>query len=88
MRACSFRIIRKEEVTIMKKTYEIEVDCAACAQKMEDAAKKVAGVADATVNFMTQKMKVEFADGQEPAAVMPEVLKACKAVESDCDIKF
>ena len=88
MRACSFHIIRKEEVTIMKKTYEIEVDCAACAQKMEDAAKKVAGVADATVNFMTQKMKVEFADGQEPAAVMPEVLKACKAVESDCEIKF
>ena len=88
MRACSFRIIRKEEVTIMKKTYEIEVDCAACAQKMEDAAKKVAGVSDATVNFMTQKMKVEFADGQEPAVVMPEVLKACKAVESDCEIKF
>ncbi len=72
----------------MKKTYEIEVDCAACAQKMEDAAKKVAGVSDATVNFMTQKMKVEFAEGQEPANVMPEVLKACKAVESDCEIKF
>ena len=72
----------------MKKTYEIEVDCAACAQKMEDATKKVAGVADATVNFMTQKMKVEFADGQDPAAVLPEVLKACKAVESDCEIKF
>jgi cation transport ATPase len=72
----------------MKKTYEIEVDCAACAQKMEDATKKVSGVADATVNFMTQKMKVEFADGQDPATVMPEVLKACKAVESDCEIKF
>ncbi len=72
----------------MKKTYEIEVDCAACAQKMEDAAKKVPGVSDATVNFMTQKMKVEFAEGQEPANVMPEVLKACKAVESDCEIKF
>lgn len=72
----------------MKKTYEIEVDCAACAQKMEDAAKKVPGVSDATVNFMTQKMKVEFAEGREPANVMPEVLKACKAVESDCEIKF
>ena len=72
----------------MKKTYEIEVDCAACAQKMEDAAKKVSGVADATVNFMTQKMKVEFAEGNDPAAVMLEVLKACKAVESDCEIKF
>ena len=76
------------EVYDMKKTYEIEVDCAACAQKMEDAAKKVAGVADATVNFMTQKMKVEFAEGNIPDAVMPEVLKACKAVESDCEIKF
>ena len=72
----------------MKKTYEIEVDCAACAQKMEDVTKKVSGVADATVNFMTQKMKVEFAEGNDPAAVMSEVLKACKAVESDCEIKF
>lgn len=76
------------EVYDMKKTYEIEVDCAACAQKMEDAAKKVAGVAEATVNFMTQKMKVEFAEGNTPDAVMPEVLKACKAVESDCEIKL
>ncbi|MCR4792077.1 MAG: cation transporter [Lachnospiraceae bacterium] len=72
----------------MKKTYEIEVDCAACAQKMEDAANKVAGVGTATVSFMTQKMKVEFAEKADPAAVMPEVLKACKAVESDCEIKF
>ena len=72
----------------MKKTYEIEVDCAACAQKMEDATKKVSGVVDATVNFMTQKMKVEFAEGKDPAAVMPEVLKACKIVESDCEIIF
>ena len=70
----------------MKKTYEIEVDCAACAQKMEDAANKVSGVAGATVSFMTQKMKVEFAEGAEPADVMGEVLKACKAVEEDCEI--
>ena len=72
----------------MKKTYEIEVDCAACAQKMEDAANKTEGVASATVSFMTQKMKVEFAEGAEPAQVMSEVLKACKAVEEDCEIKF
>lgn len=72
----------------MKKTYEIEVDCAACAQKMEDAANKTAGVENATVSFMTQKMKVEFAEGAVPAQVMPEVLKACRAVEKDCDIKF
>ena len=70
----------------MKKTYDIEVDCAACAQKMEDAANKVIGIASATVSFMTQKMKVEFAEGAEPASVMGEVIKACKAVEEDCEI--
>lgn len=70
----------------MKKTYQIEVDCAACALKMEDAAKTVEGVADATVNFMTQKMKVEFAEGADEKAVMEKVVKACKKVESDCEI--
>lgn len=50
----------------MKKTYKIEVDCANCANLMEDAARKTAGVQSATVNFMTQKMIVEFAEGQEP----------------------
>ena len=58
--------MEKEEDITMKKTYKIEVDCAACALKMEDAAKKVEGVTDATVSFMTQKMKVEFADGRIP----------------------
>ena len=70
----------------MKKTYKIEVDCAVCASKMEDATKKVEGVSDATVNYMTQKMKVEFADGADSGAVMKQVLKACKKVESDCEI--
>lgn len=70
----------------MKKNYKIEVDCAACALKMEDAAKKVEGVLDATVSFMTQKMKVEFAEGSEEKAVMEKVVKACKKVESDCEI--
>ena len=70
----------------MKKTYQIEVDCAACALKMENAAKNVDGVQDATVNFMTQKMKVEFAEGADVEAVMQNVLKACKKVESDCEI--
>lgn len=72
----------------MKKTYKIEVDCANCANLMEVAAKKIVGVADATVNFMTQKMIVEFDEGAEPKAVMKEVLKACRKVESDCDIEF
>jgi len=70
----------------MKKTYKIEVDCAACALKMEDAAKKVAGVTDATVSFMTQKMKVEFEEGSDEKAVMEQVRKTCKKVESDCEI--
>lgn len=72
----------------MKKTYKIEVDCANCANLMETATKKTAGVADATVNFMTQKMIVEFEEGAEPKEVMKEVLKACKKVESDCEIEF
>jgi len=71
---------------IWKKTYKIEVDCAACALKMEDAAKKVEGVTDATVSFMTQKMKVEFADGSDEKAIMENVVKACKKVEDDCEI--
>lgn len=50
----------------MKKTYAIEVDCANCANLMEDAARKTEGVASATVNFMTQKMIVEFAEGSDP----------------------
>ena len=70
----------------MKKTYQIEVDCANCANLMEDAAKKTDGVRNAVVNFMTQKMIVEFEDGQEPKAVMQAVLKACKKVEPDCEI--
>lgn len=70
----------------MKKTYKIEVDCANCANLMEDATRKTSGVASATVNFMTQKMIVEFAEGQEPQAVMQAVVKACKKVEPDCEI--
>ena len=72
----------------MKKTYKIEVDCANCANLMENAARKVTGVAVATVNFMTQKMIVEFEDGQNPADVMKHVLKACKKVEPDCEIEL
>ena len=70
----------------MKKTYKIEVDCANCAGKMEVAAGKTEGVASASVNFMTQKMTVEFCEGADVAAVMKAVLKNCKKVESDCEI--
>ena len=70
----------------MKKTYKIEVDCANCANLMEDAARKTSGVQNATVNFMTQKMIVEFDEGQDTGRVMDNVLKACKRVEPDCEI--
>ena len=72
----------------MKKTYKIEVDCANCADKMECAAAKVSGVEAVTVNFMTQKMIVSFAEGADPSDVMQQVLKACKKVESDCEIEL
>ena len=70
----------------MKKTYEIEVDCANCANKMEEAAKKTKGVKNANVNFMTLKMNVEFEEGFDEKTVMKEVLKNCKKVEDDCEI--
>lgn len=70
----------------MKKTYKIEVDCANCANKMEEAAKNTAGVKEATVNFMALKMIVEFEEGADASAVMKDVLKNCKKVEDDCEI--
>lgn len=70
----------------MKKTYKIDVDCANCANKMEDAAKKTEGVKDATVNFMTLKMSVEFEEGEDPGAVMQKVRANCKKVEDDCEV--
>lgn len=70
----------------MKKTYKIEVDCANCANKMELAAKKVEGVADASINFMALKMAVEFEDGADEKAVMKRVLKECRKIEDDCEI--
>ncbi len=72
----------------MKKTFSIEVDCANCANLMEEATRKTSGVKDATVNFMTQKMIVEFEEGADEKKVMKAVLKACKKVEPDCEIEF
>ena len=88
MNKCSYVNIREMsgKENIMKKTYKIDVDCANCANKMEEAAKNTAGVKDATVNFMMLKMIVEFEDGQDPKAVMKDVLKNCKKVEDDCEI--
>lgn len=70
----------------MKKTYRIEVDCANCANKMEEAANRTAGVKAATVNFMTQKLIVEFEEQHDAGAVMQDVCKNCKKVADDCEI--
>ncbi len=70
----------------MKKTYRIEVDCANCAAKMEDAVKKLPGVDAAVVNYLTQKMTLEFADGADVAATLGAVTKVCKKIDSDFEI--
>ena len=72
---------------LKKKVYIIEnLDCANCAAKMEEAVRQTAGVKDATLSFMTLKLKVEFEEGADVNRVMKEALKNCKRVESDCEI--
>lgn len=83
-----YAALRFKTQIVMKKTYEIEVDCASCANLMEVETKKIDGVSDAVVNFMTQKMIVEFTDGADEKKVMKAVLKACKKVEPDCEISL
>lgn len=70
----------------MKKSYRIEVDCANCANKMEAAARHTSGVKDASVNFMMQKMTVEFDEGVDRNHVMEKVRANCKKVESDAEV--
>ena len=68
----------------MKKTYKlIDLDCATCAAKMEAAIKKLPGVTDATVSFLTQKMTIEADDLD---AVIKDVVKCIKKVEPDCEV--
>lgn len=69
----------------MKKKFNIEVDCANCARKMEEAANKIEGVT-ATVSFMQQKLIVEAPDDRFEE-LMDQVVKACKKVEPDCEIQ-
>ena len=69
----------------MKKTYKVEVDCANCAAKMEESIKKIDGVNDAVVSFMTQKMTVD-ADDERFDEIMDEVVRVCAKVEPDCQI--
>ena len=70
----------------MKKSYKIYVDCANCANKMEQTTKETEGVKDAVVNFMALKMNVEFEEGADPAEVMQNVLANCKKVEDEFEI--
>lgn len=70
----------------MKKSFKIEVDCANCANLVEEEVKKVNGVKSANVVFMTQKMKIEFEDEADVEAVMKEVLRVAKKVEPDFEI--
>ncbi len=70
----------------MKKTYKVDVDCAACAEKMQDTIRKTEGVKDANLSFMTLKVKVEFEDGVDPDAVIRTARENCKKVEDDFEI--
>ena len=70
----------------MNKTFKIEVDCANCANLVEDAVKKVTGVKELTISFMTQKMKVVFEEGADPDMVMQEILKVARKIEPDFNI--
>ena len=72
----------------MKKKFKLtDLDCANCAAKMETAIKKIDGVHDATVSFMTQKMTID-ADDDRFAEIMKEVVAVCKKVEPDCVINL
>lgn len=70
----------------MKKSFKlVDLDCANCAQKMEDAIKKLDGVQDATVSFMMQKMTLT-ADDTDFDGILKKVVKVCKKIEPDCEI--
>ena len=69
----------------MKKTFKIEIDCASCAQKVEDAVKKIDGVNSCTVSFFTEKMTVE-ADDARFDEIMKKVKKTAKKIEPNCEI--
>ena len=70
----------------MKKKFKLQdLDCANCAAKMEESIKKIDGVNDAVVSFMTQKMTVD-ADDAHFDEIMDEVVRVCAKVEPDCQI--
>ena len=70
----------------MKKKFDLlDLDCANCAAKMEAAIKKIDGVNDASVSFMTQKLMVDAEDSLFEE-ILKQLVKACKKVEPDCTI--
>lgn len=70
----------------MKKKFKlVDLDCANCAAKVEGAIKKIDGVNDATVSFLTQKLTLDAEDARFEA-VLDEVVRVCKKVEPDCQI--
>ena len=72
----------------MKKKFKLQdLDCANCAAKMEEAIKRIEGVADANVSFMTQKMTIE-AEESRFDEIMKEVVGVCRKVEPDCIIQM
>lgn len=71
----------------MVRKYDVEVDCANCAAKMEAACQKIEGVEKLSINFMTQKMTVEFAEGQDGDALLKTIEKTCKKVDRDFNLK-
>ena len=78
--------IREETIMVIRLFCAAGMSTSLLEKKMEEAAKNTAGVKNANVNFMTLKMSVEFEEGQDPKAVMQDVLKNCKKVEDDCEI--
>jgi len=71
----------------MLKKFKIEVDCANCAAKMENAAKKIDGVNNVSVSYMAQKMVID-ADDTRFDQILKEIVKVCKKVDSDFDIEL
>lgn len=70
----------------MKKTYKMrDLDCANCAAKMEDAIRKLDGVQDVSISFMTQKLTIQ-AEEDQMDEIMRQAVKVCKKVEPDCEI--
>ena len=70
----------------MKKHFKLrDLDCANCAAKMEDAIRRIDGVSDVSVSFLSQKLTID-ADESRLDDIMAQVVKACKKVEPDCTI--